>query len=112
MRSFRAVGLAGAMALVPPAYAQNRTFYRVDAKQSKIEIHVYREGFFKAFGHDHQILASELSGTVQVAEPDLSASSVTFVFETKSLVVIDPGKRKRIARKYKRPCSAKRCWTH
>jgi len=91
MRSFRAVGLAVATALALPAQAQNRTVYTVDAKQSKIEIHVYREGFFKAFGHDHQILASELSGTVQLAQPDLSASSVTFVVETKSLVVMDPG---------------------
>jgi hypothetical protein len=46
MRSFRAVGLAVALVFVLPAYAQNRTVYRVDAKQSKIEIHVYREGFF------------------------------------------------------------------
>src|SRR5215831_18395814 len=91
MRSFRAVGLAVATAVVLPAQAQNRTVYAVDAKQSKIEIHVYREGFFKAFGHDHQILASELSGSVQLAEPDLSASSAAFVVETKSLVVIDPG---------------------
>src|SRR5215470_4989923 len=91
MRGFRAVGLAVATALVLPAQAQNRTIYTVDAKQSKIEIHVYREGFFKAFGHDHQILASELSGTVQLAQPDLSASSVTFVVETKSLVVMEPG---------------------
>ena len=91
MLGFRAVGLAVAMASVLPAYAQNRTVYTVDAKHSKIEIHVYREGFFKAFGHDHQIMANELSGTVQLAEPDASASSVTFVVETKSLVVMDSG---------------------
>ena len=91
MRSFRAVGLAVATALALPAQAQNRTVYTVDAKQSKIEIHVYREGFFKAFGHDHQIMARELSGTVQLAEPDASASSVTFVVETRSLAVMDPG---------------------
>jgi polyisoprenoid-binding protein YceI len=91
MRNFRAVGLAVALVFVLPAYAQNRTVYTVDAKQSKIEIHVYREGFFKTFGHDHQITASEFSGTVQLAEPDASASSVTLVVETKSLVVIDPG---------------------
>src|SRR5215467_670814 len=91
MRSFLAAGFIWAMASVLPAHAQNRTVYTVDTKQSKIEVHVYREGFLKAFGHDHQMMATEFSGTVQLAEPDASASSVTLVVETKSLVVLDPG---------------------
>jgi polyisoprenoid-binding protein YceI len=91
MQSFRTLGFVVAMVSVLPAYGQNRAVYTVDAKQSKIEIHVYREGFLKAFGHDHQIVAGEFSGTVRLAAPDPSASSVTFVVETKSLTVLDPG---------------------
>src|SRR5258708_15727677 len=63
----------------------------MDGKQSKLEIHVYREGFLKAFGHDHLISATELSGQMHLAQPNLAESSVTFVVKTPSLVVVDPG---------------------
>ena len=69
----------------------NFTPYTLDRKQSKLEIHVFREGFLKAFGHDHVISATELSGQIQLAQPNLTESSVTFVVETSSLVVVDPG---------------------
>ena len=65
--------------------------YTLDRKQSKLEIHVFREGFLKAFGHDHVISATGLSGQIQLAQPNLTESSVTFVVETSSLVVVDPG---------------------
>src|SRR5262245_55636890 len=81
--------LAGMLAL--PSYAGNPTAYVMDAKESKLEIHVYREGFLKAFGHDHLSSPSELSGTVHLDESNLSESSVMFVVETKSLMVLDPG---------------------
>ena len=63
----------------------------VDARQSKLEIHVYREGFLKAFGHDHLITAGEFSAQVHLAESELGKSSVTFEAETRSLRVVDPG---------------------
>jgi polyisoprenoid-binding protein YceI len=69
----------------------NFTPYTLDRKQSKLEIQVFREGFLKAFGHDHVISATELSGQIQLAQPNLTESSVTFVVETSSLVVVDPG---------------------
>ena len=94
MRSFLAVNFL-VLASALPARAQNRAAYSVDTKQSKIEIHVYREGLLKAFGHDHQIMATDFSGTAQLVEPDASASSVTLVVETKSLVVLDPGENEK-----------------
>ena len=69
----------------------NFTPYTLDRKQSKLEIQVFREGFLKAFGHDHVISATELSGQIQLAQPNLTKSSVTFVVETSSLMVVDPG---------------------
>lgn len=69
----------------------NFTPYTLDRKQSKLEIRVYREGFLKAFGHDHLISATQLSGQMQLAQPNVAESSVTFVVETPSLVVVDPG---------------------
>jgi hypothetical protein len=82
MRKIAATVLAvvsGAMAIARP---ENFTAYTIDAKQSKLEIHVYREGFLKAFGHDHLISATQLSGQMQLAQPNLAKSSVTFVVET------------------------------
>lgn len=73
------------------ARPRNFTPYTLDRKQSKLEIQVFREGFLKAFGHDHVISATELSGQIQLAQPNLTESSVTFVVETSSLVVVDPG---------------------
>ena len=73
------------------ARSGNLTPYTLDRKQSKLEIHVYREGFLKAFGHDHVISATELSGQMQLAQPNVAESSVTFVAATSSLVVVDPG---------------------
>jgi polyisoprenoid-binding protein YceI len=91
MRNLGGIVLTLALALAVPALADNRAAYVVDAKQSKLEIHVYREGFLKAFGHDHLISSTVLSGRVQVGEPTGSGSSVTFTVETKSLAVLDPG---------------------
>jgi polyisoprenoid-binding protein YceI len=82
------VMVSGALAVARPA---NVTTYTVDTKQSKLEIHVYREGFLKAFGHDHLISAAQRSGQIRLAQPNLAESSVTFVVETPSLVVLDPG---------------------
>jgi polyisoprenoid-binding protein YceI len=80
--------VSGSLAAPRP---ERLTAYVIDAKQSKLEIHVYREGFLKAFGHDHLISATELSGQVQLARLNLAESSVTFVVKTHSLVVVDPG---------------------
>jgi polyisoprenoid-binding protein YceI len=90
MRKLSVILFVLALASAVRTQAQNRATYLAIAKQSKIELHVYREGFLKAFGHDHQISATEFAGKVQLAA-DISESSVTFSIEAKSLVVLDPG---------------------
>jgi polyisoprenoid-binding protein YceI len=91
MRKIAATVLAIVSAAPAVARPGNFTAYTMDGKQSKLEIHVYREGFLKAFGHDHLISATELSGQMHLAQPNLAESSVTFVVKTPSLVVVDPG---------------------
>ena len=70
---------------------ESRTAYVIDSQKSKIEVQVAREGFFKAFGHDHLISAKEFSGEVQLDSAKLENSSVSFTIEAKSLSVVDPG---------------------
>jgi polyisoprenoid-binding protein YceI len=71
--------------------AQEKSTYSVDPARSKVEIHVYKEGVFKAFGHDHEIAAKELSGRVQFDPAKIDQSTVSLKIPTKSITVIDPG---------------------
>src|SRR5260370_33126852 len=65
--------------------------FRVNSEKSKIEISVYREGLFKAFGHDHLIAAKEVSGRALLDEAMPERSSAALTVLTDSLTVIDPG---------------------
>jgi polyisoprenoid-binding protein YceI len=71
--------------------AEQKAVYAIASAKSKMEIHVYKEGFFKAFGHDHLIAAKEVSGQVQFEAQKIEASTVRLKVEAKSLTVIDPG---------------------
>jgi polyisoprenoid-binding protein YceI len=73
------------------ALAQDKSSYSIDPARSKVEIHVYKEGVFKAFGHDHEIAAKELSGQVQFDPDNINQSTVRLKIPTKSIAVIDPG---------------------
>ena len=73
------------------ALAQDKSNYSIDPAPSKVEIHVYKEGVFKAFGHDHVIAAKELSGQVQFDPENINQSTVRLRIPTKSIAVIDPG---------------------
>ena len=78
--------------LIPlSAFAQGSTSYPIDPQQSKMEIHVGKEGAFKAFGHDHLIEAKQVSGEVQFDSQRIEQSSVRLQVPTKSITVIDPG---------------------
>lgn len=70
---------------------ESREAYVIDSQKSKIDVQVAREGFFKAFGHDHLVSAKEFSGEVQLDSAKLENSSVSFTIEAKSLAVVDPG---------------------
>jgi len=73
------------------AGAPARDAYSIDPQQSKIEIQVAKDGFLKAFGHDHLVSATKYSGEIQLDAAKVEDSSVSFIVETPSLKVIDPG---------------------
>jgi polyisoprenoid-binding protein YceI len=78
--------------LIPlSAFAQGSASYSIDPQQSKMEIHVGKEGAFKAFGHDHLIEAKQVSGQAQFDPQNIDQSSVRLQVPTKSITVIDPG---------------------
>ena len=71
--------------------AQPQTTYEIDSAHSTMQIDVYKEGFFKALGHDHLVAAKEFSGRVVFDPNHAENSSVTFRLATKSLTALDPG---------------------
>jgi polyisoprenoid-binding protein YceI len=72
------------------AQAGARAEYVISSEKSKLQISVYKEGLFKAFGHDHLISANRLSGRALFNEEMLEDSSVDLTVEAASLRVIDP----------------------
>jgi len=90
MRKIALTALAVGSCLIGNARMDNPASYTVNTQQSTLEIHVYRAGLLKAFGHDHLISAKQLSGQVQFVQPNIAETSVNFVVETGSLVVLDP----------------------
>jgi len=83
--------LSAVFAIPVGAAPSIRTTYSIDPQLSKIEILVAKDGFLKAFGHDHVVSAAKYSGEIQFDSENLEGSSVEFVVETASLKVIDPG---------------------
>ena len=86
--------VAGPAALLLAALgstAQDKSTYSIVGAQSKLEIHVSKEGAFKAFGHDHLIAAKEISGEARFDAGKIEDSSVHLQIATKSLGVVDPG---------------------
>lgn len=88
----RLITAAAALLLIAAATgAQSKPDYSIDGARSKVEINVYKEGVFKAFGHDHVIAARELSGQVQFDPEKIDQSTVRLKIPTKSIRVVDPG---------------------
>src|SRR5215467_6045781 len=74
--------------LIPaPSLPASRVAYSIDPQQSKIEIQVAKDGFLKAFGHDHLVSATQYSGEVQFDSAKVEESSVVFTVEAASLKV-------------------------
>jgi polyisoprenoid-binding protein YceI len=65
--------------------------YAVNSEKSKLQISVFKEGLFKAFGHDHLVSAKVVSGSVLFNEQTLDNSSVDLTVRASSLTVVDPG---------------------
>jgi len=93
MRRRFSVGTGAAATLLAAlaTQAQENAAYAIAGAQSKLEIHVYKEGMFKAFGHDHLIAAKEISGEARFDEKKIEESMVRLQIATKSLTVVDPG---------------------
>lgn len=70
---------------------QAQSVYAFDASRSKLEIDVFKEGFLKAFGHEHLVATKEFSGRVTFNLEKIEKSSVTLRAAAKSLTVMDPG---------------------
>jgi polyisoprenoid-binding protein YceI len=71
--------------------AETKNTYSIDSAKSKIEIQVAKDGFFKAFGHDHVVTATKFAGNVQFEAAKVENSTVSFTAEANSLRVVDPG---------------------
>ena len=81
--------------------------YAVDSEKGKLQIHVYKEGLFKAFGHDHLISANKISGRVMFNQGMLEDSSVDLTVQASSLSVIDPGESDEDRRKVQNTMAGK-----
>ncbi len=86
-----AIFVLGATVATPAFGADARTTYKIDSAKSRIEIHVAKDGFLKAFGHDHLISATKFSGEVKVNTAKMEDSAVSFSADSAALKVIDPG---------------------
>lgn len=91
MKQRLATAAAALLLIAAATSAQDKPNYSMDGTRSKVEIHVYKEGMFKAFGHDHVIDAKELSGQVQFDPDKIDRSTLRLKIPTKSITVIDPG---------------------
>src|SRR2546423_2666922 len=91
MRTRTIATFAAVLPLTVAAAAQEKGTFSIDGAKSKMEIHVYKEGAFKMFGHDHLIAAKDISGEARFDPHKIEASSVRLKIPTKSISVVDPG---------------------
>ena len=84
-------GTAGVLLAALTGMAQEKTAYSIAGSESTLEIHVGKDGAFKAFGHDHLIAGKEISGEVQFDAQKIEGSTVRLQIRTKSFTVVDPG---------------------
>jgi len=94
MRRHIVCSLALALAAFATA-AQEKGAYSIDNAKSKLQIDVYKEGAFKMFGHDHLIVAKEISGQVQFDPQNMEDSTVDLKVPANSLMAVDPGESER-----------------
>ena len=90
MRRHIVCSLALALAAFATA-AQEKGAYSIDKAKSKLQIDVYKEGAFKMFGHDHLIVAKEISGQVQFDPQNMEDCTVHLKVPANSLTAVDPG---------------------
>jgi len=80
-----AVGLCLAAGACPhAAFAQRAA---IDVARSSLTVHVFKAGFFSAFGHDHQIRAPIKAGWIDHGP---ASPGIEFVVSTQAMTVLDP----------------------
>jgi polyisoprenoid-binding protein YceI len=72
-----------------PGAAGAADTFAVNAKASRVLIHVGKTGIGSFAGHEHDAVAGELSGTVIADFDDLSRSSVDVTVDARSLKITD-----------------------
>lgn len=65
--------------------------YTVVAEDSAVRVHVGKSGVFGFAGHEHEVVAPSVQGTVIADASDLSRSSVTLSFDAAALKVTGEG---------------------
>jgi hypothetical protein len=65
---------------------------RIDAASSKMVVHVGRSGLFGFAGHDHEVVAPVLDGSVMLDRTDVSRSKVSIQVDATAMKVT--GKRR------------------
>ena len=79
-----AVGCALPLGAVPRAYV-------VDPGSSSVQVHVGKSGVFGFAGHEHDVVAQRVAGTVEADPDDLARSTVALTFEASGLRVVAEG---------------------
>jgi polyisoprenoid-binding protein YceI len=90
MRRFRAAALALAALPAWEARAEPRTFV-VDPASSRVLVHVGRAGIFKFAGHEHEVAAPPVSGSIVADAESLELSSVALRWNAADLAVTGRG---------------------
>jgi polyisoprenoid-binding protein YceI len=79
------------LAACATAAASAEQGYTVVAEQSAVRIHVGKSGVFGFAGHEHEVVAPVVQGTVVADPADLARSSVTLSFDAAALKVTGEG---------------------
>jgi polyisoprenoid-binding protein YceI len=69
---------------------------RVDAGETRLTVHVYKEGLGSGFAHDHVVEATDMTGTVEYDPARPESSSIVIEARTATLRVDDPAARRRL----------------
>src|SRR5215510_1324610 len=64
---------------------------RIDAASSKMTVNVGRSGLFGFAGHDHEVIAPVLEGSVMLDRTDLSRSKLSIQFDATAMKVTGKG---------------------
>ena len=81
--------------LLGPGVAGSSTL-RIDTGETRLTVHVFKEGFGSALAHDHVVEATQVTGTVEYDAARPEASSIVIEARADSLRVDDPGARQRL----------------